>query len=123
MIPSKVVLKVWMFPLRARYFTSTRWPLLPYRRICARLVGQVAHRDIGPEAVVLGHRLEDLAEPALGGGHAAPGQDRALVDRELVVGQDEVRIDLEPRAEPGAVRAGAVRRVEAEVARAPAPRS
>ncbi len=82
-----------------------------------RLVRQVADRDIGPEAVVLRHRVEDLAEPALGGGHAAPRQHGALVDRELVVRQDEVGVDLEPRAETGAIGTGAVRRVEAEVAR------
>ncbi len=82
-----------------------------------RLSGQVANRDVGPEAVVLGNRVEDLAEPALGGGHSAPRQHGALVDRELVVGQDEVGVDLEPRPEPRAVGAGAVRRVEAEVAR------
>ena len=82
-----------------------------------RLRREVAHGDIGPEAVMLRDRVEDLREPALRGGHAAPGKDRALVDRQLVVRQHEVLVDLEPRAEPGAVRAGAVGRVEAEVPR------
>src|SRR6185436_6890812 len=83
----------------------------------ARLFAEIAYGDVGSEAVMLGDGLADLAEPALGGGHAAPRQDRALVDGERVVRQHEVRIDLEPRTETGAVGAGAVGRVEAEVAR------
>ncbi len=62
----------------------------------------------------LGH----LAEPRVGHRHPRPGpQERAAGDRQRAIRDDEVRIDLQPRAEPGAVRAGAVRRVEREAAR------
>ena len=91
MTPSKVVLNVWMLPLRARYFTSTRSPRLPYRMISLRLVRRSRTGHIGPEAVVLRHRLEDLAVPALGGGHAPPRQRSAPSSIEsVVVRQDEV---------------------------------
>ena len=48
---------------------------------------------------------------------AGPRRDRALVAREVGVGNDELGVDLEPGAEPVAGLAGAVRRVEREVPR------
>ena len=45
---------------------------------------------------------------------AGPRRDRALVERLGRVGDDQLWVDLHPGAEPGAVRAGAPGRVEAE---------
>ena len=57
------------------------------------------------------HALEVLApEPR-------PRRDRAVVDREIVVGHEQLGVDLELRAEAVAGLARAVRRVEREVAR------
>ena len=74
-------------------------------------------RDVGAEAVVLGHRVQRLREPAVAGRHAPPRRMAPSSSDRSRFGQHQVGVDLEPRAEAGAVRAGAVRRVEAEVAR------
>ena len=57
------------------------------------------------------HALEVLAA------EARPRRDRAVVDREVVVGDEQLGIDLELGAEPVARLARAVGRVEREVAR------
>ena len=57
------------------------------------------------------HALEVLAA------ETRPRRDRAVVDREVVVGDEQLGIDLELRAETVAGLARAVRRVEREVAR------
>ncbi len=67
------------------------------------------------DLVALGDRLRDLLVVARR--PARPRQDRALVERERRVRHHEVRVDLHLRAEPGAARACAVRRVERERAR------
>ncbi len=41
--------------------------LVPVQQDLARLLREVADGNVRPEAVVLGHRVEDLREPALGG--------------------------------------------------------
>src|SRR5581483_9160347 len=67
------------------------------------------------DLVLLGRRLD---EPAVVLAPArAPRRDRALRDRQVRVGDDELRIDLERRAEPVALLTGPVGRVEGEVAR------
>ena len=83
----------------------------------ARLLAQLRHRVIGREAVLRGDRVEDLREPRVGGRHPAPRNDGTLADRAARVREDEVGVDLEPAAEPGADRAGPVRGVEREVPR------
>ena len=69
----------------------------------------------GREPVRLRHRVED-AVPVLDP-PARPRRERALGDRQVRVGHDELGIDLEPRPEPVAGLARAVRRVEREVPR------
>ena len=49
--------------------------------------------------------------------HAGPRRERAVGERERVVGDDQVGVDLEARPESGADGTGAVGRVEREVAR------
>jgi hypothetical protein len=55
--------------------------------------------------------VEDLAAV---GARAGPGRDGALGDRQALVGDDEVGVELLQVAEPGAVAAGAVGGVERE---------
>ncbi len=72
-------------------------------------------RRRGREPVRLRHRVEDavpVLEPP-----ARPRRERALGDRQVRVGHDELGVDLEPRPEPVAGLARAVRRVEREVPR------
>ena len=49
-----------------------------------------------------------------GGGGPFPGDDGAVGQRHSIVPQDELRIELQPRAQSFATRAGAIRAVEAE---------
>ena len=63
----------------------------------------------------LGHRRQD-AVPVLHGGRG-PRRQRALLDREVGIGDDELGIHLEPRPQPVARGARPVGRVEREVAR------
>ena len=57
----------------------------------------------------LRQRVDDAEHPALAARHAPrPRRDRALPDRELRVGDDELRVDLDARAEAVA-RAGTCR--------------
>ncbi len=91
--------------------------LVPVEEDLAGELRQVPHRLVRREPVVRCDRFDDLAEPRVGDRHAAPGQHGALADREVLVGEDAVRVDLEAAPEARAVRAGAVWRVEAEVAR------
>ena len=77
-----------------------RLELLPRRRRAEAVL--LAHRDE--------HPLEVLAA------ETRPRFDRALVDREVVVGDDQLGVDLEARAQPVALVARAVGRVEREVA-------
>ena len=62
-------------------------------------------------------RLGRLEPPREFRGHRAPGHHRAIGDGLAAVGDDAVHCELEADAETGAVRAGAVRRVERERAR------
>ena len=77
-------------------------------------------RELAPGPVerhlpAIGDRLEHLLEEARA--RHVPGRERALADRQHRIGHDQLGIDLERRAEAGAGRAGAVRRVERERAR------
>ena len=76
------------------------------------LLRQVLPRRLEVDLVALGDRLRDLL--VVGRRAARPRQDRALVDRQRRVGHHQLRVDLHLRPEPGAARAGAVRRVERE---------
>ena len=79
------------------------------------LLGQLLPRDVGRDLVAVGDRLDHrLVEP---GAADRPRHERAVVDRERRVGHEQVRVDLLLRAEAGAARARAVRRVEREDAR------
>ena len=76
---------------------------------------ELAPRAVEVDLVAVGDGLDDgLVEAAV---RDAPRHERALRDRERRVGHEQVGIDLELRAEAGAARAGAVRRVEREDAR------
>ena len=67
---------------------------------------------VGRDLVAVGDRLDHrLVEARVAD---RPRHERALVDREARVGNEQVGVDLLLRAEPGAARAGAVRRVERE---------
>ncbi len=81
----------------------------------ALLGGQGAPRLLDVNAEALGERGSHLLVVA--GTRSRPRRERALRDREVGVRHDEVRVDLELRAEPGAALAGALRRVEGENAR------
>ena len=78
-------------------------------------LGQVLPRGLEVDLVPVGDRLDDLLVEARVDDR--PGHERALRDREARVGHDQVGVDLALRAEAGAPRAGAVRRVEREDAR------
>ncbi len=78
-----------------------------------RLGGQPFPRGVGPEPDGLRQRLDEAVE-VVAHVPAGPRGDRALVQGLGRVGDDELRVDLHPGAEAGAVRAGAPRRVEAE---------
>ena len=69
--------------------------------------------DVGAE--LLGHRLDHPLEVLAAG--ARPGREGALGEREVLVRDDELGVDLEAGAEAVAGLAGAVGRVEREVAR------
>jgi hypothetical protein len=75
-------------------------------------LGQAAPRRVHGELQVLGHRLHDPLE-VLGRPRAAPPRrDRALRQRQVLVGHAELRVDLELGAEPHTRRAGTEGRVE-----------
>ena len=79
------------------------------------LLGQLLPGDVGRDLVAVGDRLDHrLVEP---GAADRPRHERAVVDRERRVGNEQIRVDLLLRAEARAARAGAVRRVEGEDAR------
>ena len=90
-----------------------RSPLVPYRKqsLHAPPAGPPRACPCRPPSLLgdrLGHLLV-VVRCARG-----PGQDRALAERQARVRHDQLRVDLHLRAEPGAARAGAVRRVEGE---------
>ena len=85
----------------------------PVQQRLLRLGGQPLPRGVHPEPDGLGQRLDQPVE-VVAHVPAGPRGDRALVQRLGRVGDDEVGVDLHPGAEPGAVRAGAPRGVEAE---------
>ena len=76
---------------------------------------ELAPRHVERDLVPLGDRLDHRVVEALAPDR--PRDERALLDRERRVRDEQVGVDLELRAEPGAARAGAVRRVEREDAR------
>ena len=63
--------------------------------------GQLAPRRLDVDPVALGERRGHLV--VVGGARRRPRRDRALRDRELGVGHDELGVDLELRAQAGAV--------------------
>ena len=81
------------------------------------LLGQLLPRRFEAEIELAGEGAEDLHVIRAGRVGARPGHDRALLDAEILVGDDQVRIEELLLAEPVAARAGALRRVEAEQAR------
>ena len=89
-------------------------PLVPSRMTfcCFAVSDDSVHVDAG----VVGHRVEHAGEVLRMS--AAPRCDRAVVEREVAVGDDsQLGVDLERRTEAVARRAGAIGRVEGEVAR------
>ena len=79
------------------------------------LLGELAPRQIGVDLVAVGDRLDHALVEARAPDR--PRHERAVGDRDRGVGHEHVRVDLELGAEPGAARAGTVRRVEREDAR------
>ena len=80
----------------------------------ADLLGQVLPRRLHGEAHLAAQRGEELDVVLL---VRTPGGHRALGEGELLVGDDEVGVDLQLRAQSRALRAGAVGSVEGEGAR------
>ncbi len=78
------------------------------------LGGELGPRHVDLHAVLFGHRLDQAAEVLAAS--ATPRRDRALFERQIGVGNDEIGIDLVSGAEPVALLARSVRRVEGEVA-------
>ena len=83
----------------------------PVLLLARELAPRHRHRDLVPVGDRLDHRLVEPL-PA-----ERPRDERALLDRQARVGDEQVGVDLELRAEPGAPRTCAVRRVEGEDAR------
>ena len=77
-------------------------------------LGQVFDRCLGGEAVGLRHRLHQADIPPAGGAAPGPRGDGALRQGEVPVGYDQVRVDGQLVAQPGALGAGPVGTVEAE---------
>ena len=77
-------------------------------------LGQRLPRRVHREAQVFAERGDDPQEVVGRAGPLRPGRDGALAERQVVVGNDQLRVDLELGADPGAARAGAVGRVERE---------
>ena len=73
---------------------------------------QLAPRDVEVDAVGLGDRLGQLLVVVRRA--VRPRQQRSRVDREIRIRHHELRVDLHLRAQAGAARARAVRRVERE---------
>ena len=80
----------------------------------AGFLRQVAPRDVEVEIVGAGERAQHLHVIRRGRLRLGPGDDRALGDREVVVGDDQVLVEDQLLAEAVAGRAGALRGVEAE---------
>ncbi len=79
------------------------------------LFGEVLPRLVERDLVSVGDRLDDrVVEPRVAD---RPWNERAFADRERRIGDEEVRVDLLLRSEPGAAWTRAVRRVEREDAR------
>ena len=79
----------------------------------AHLLRQVLPRGVGRGAQVLAHRAQDLGVVVA----VLERRERALGDRQRGIGHDEARVHLLAAADTQAVGAGAVGRVEREVAR------
>ena len=88
---------------------------MPYSTTLLVASSQLLPRRVGGEAVLLADRVEHPVEVLAA--EPGPRRDRAVGDAEVVVGDDQLGIDLEAGAEPVAALARAVGRVEREVAR------
>ena len=80
--------------------------------------GRSPHGTCQVEIVGAGEAGQHLHVIRRGRLRLGPGHDRALGDREVVVGDDEVLVEDQFLAEAVAGRAGALRRVEARTAAA-----
>ena len=78
-----------------------------------RLRRQQLPRRVGREAHLVGEGVQQPGE-VVGDVGGRPRRDRPLVERLARVGDDQLRVDDHPGAEPVAVGAGAERRVERE---------
>src|SRR5205823_1944378 len=77
--------------------------------------GQVLPRLVERDAELARHRGRHVRGPALvAPGPIAPGLDRAVADRQILIGDDQIRVDLHARAEAVAVDAHAEGAVERE---------
>ena len=95
--------------------TRIRSPPVPCRnRSCCSSL-ELPPRRVQVDLVPVGDRLDDRLVEALAA--ERPRHQRALLEREARVGDEQVGVDLELRAEAGAPRARAVRGVEREDAR------
>src|SRR5918995_282725 len=79
----------------------------------ARLGRELIPGSVEVEAELLPQRVDE-AQEVVGDVRAAPRRDRALTERGAGVGDDQLRVDLHPRAEARADGAGAERGVEGE---------
>ena len=88
---------------------------VPCRNACCCFLVSFAPGPVEVGAELLGHRLDEPLEVLAAG--AGPRRDGALGQRQVAVRDDELGVDLEAGAEAVAGLAGAVGRVEREVAR------
>src|SRR5664280_1968665 len=78
---------------------------------------EVLDRGVEIPAVLAADGLDDLAVPGALHRQTRPRNQCTLSEGEVLIGDHPVRIYLQPAADAGAIRAGAVRRVEAEAPR------
>ena len=90
--------------------------LVPVQQRLLGALRQPCPGDVRTEAERVGERADEAAE-VVPGVPVRPGVQRALVERLLLVRDDQLRVDLHAGADAGAVRAGAEGGVEGEGAR------
>ena len=89
-----------------------RSPFVPYRKQLRTFSVRSSQRLVAVDLPLVRDRLGHLLVVVRAA--RRPRQDRPVVQRQRRVRHDQLGVDLHLRAEPGAARAGAVRRVERE---------
>ena len=117
-MPSKAIMYGACGPCRFLYVTSTRSPFGAVQEQLALSSGarpRASRASTSKCSATAGIDARRRSEP-----DTFHGSERAVGDRQLGVGHDQLGVELERRAEAVAGRAGAVRRVEREHRAAPA---